>query len=57
MGLAQGPTPKTGVQSDMPDFFSADTLSGAGELGTVPKVLIGVGGVLFLGLVAVLVTS
>jgi len=53
----QGPTPKTGVQADVPDFFSSDNFAGAGELGTTPKILIGLGGVLFLSLVAFLVVS
>ena len=41
----QGPTPKTGVQEDLPEFFSKENFSGSAELGLAQKAVIGVGGV------------
>jgi hypothetical protein len=52
----QGPTPKTANQEGMPSFFSSENLEGA-SLPTAGKVAIGLGGALFLGLVATLVVS
>lgn len=53
----QGPTPKTGVQEDLPDFFSKENFADAGQLGGTQLAVIGLGSVLFLGVLAVLVTS
>ena len=46
----QGTTPKTGVQADMPDFFSAEARSGS----EAPPQLLAFGGVAALGVVALL---
>eukprot|EP00310_Coccolithus_braarudii_P018662 CAMPEP_0183357162 /NCGR_PEP_ID=MMETSP0164_2-20130417/45517_1 /TAXON_ID=221442 /ORGANISM="Coccolithus pelagicus ssp braarudi, Strain PLY182g" /LENGTH=134 /DNA_ID=CAMNT_0025530727 /DNA_START=47 /DNA_END=451 /DNA_ORIENTATION=- len=54
----QSPSPKTGVQTDLPDFFSSENLANAGkDLGTVPKVLLPLFGVTFLLLAGTLVLS
>jgi len=52
----QGPSPKTSVQADLPSFFSSENFDGT-DLPTPAKVLIPVGGLLFLGLGYVLVTG
>ena len=46
----QGTAPKTGVQADMPDFFSAEARSGS----EVPPQLLAFGGVAAVGVVALL---
>merc|ERR1712187_189255 len=55
----QGPTPKTGVQEDMPDFFSKDNLDAVDvqELGLAPKVVGGVAVVLLLWLTVTLILA
>jgi len=54
----QGPTPKTGVQEDLPDFFSAENFSGgSGDVGLAAKVLPFLFVPLFLFLVFTLVTA
>lgn len=53
----QGPTPKTGVQEDLPDFFSGENFSGAGELGLVPKLVFALGAASLVAVVAVVLSS
>jgi len=54
----QGPTPKTGVQEDMPDFFSAENFSsGSGDLSLAPKVVAGLFVPLFAFVVFTLVSA
>jgi hypothetical protein len=55
----QGPTPKTGKQADLPSFFSSENFDGA-DLGGLPlpvKILVPLGGAIFLALVVALVTG
>ena len=46
----QGPTPKTGVQEDLPSFFSSYTLDGAGNGSLVQKATIGVAAIGLVGM-------
>ena len=50
----QGPTPRTSVQPDLPDFFSAKNFEGM-VVPNVLKVVGGVGGVAFVVLVVLLI--
>jgi hypothetical protein len=52
----QGPTPLTGVQEGMPDFFSKENLiDNRGTLAIWQKGFIGVAAILFLGLIISLI--
>tara|TARA_B110001452_G_scaffold243187_1_gene226419 strand:+ start:229 stop:675 length:447 start_codon:yes stop_codon:yes gene_type:complete len=53
----QGPTPKTGVQEDLPDFFSGENFAGAGELGLAPKLVFVLGAASLAAVVAVVLSS
>ena len=53
----QGPTPKTGVQEDLPDFFSGENFAAAGGLSGTQLAIIGLGGALFAVLFGFLLTS
>lgn len=53
----QGPTPKTGVQEDLPDFFSGENFAEAGELGLVPKLIFALGAASLAAVVAVVLSS
>ena len=50
----QPATPRTGVQKDLPDFFDQDAAEKI-EIGLGPKVIFGVGGLLFLWLLVSLI--
>lgn len=52
----QGPTPKTSVQDDLPDFFSSENLSGA-EVPGLGKVFIPAAALLSVGLFAVVLSA
>jgi len=52
----QGPTPKTGVQNNLPDFFDSSTVDGVQDLGGKQTALIGIAAVGTAALVGALLT-